>query len=300
MPDKSSQTSLPQQPSNEIEDRGYKVKHTIALKIAYVLTVLFLGLIFLDPNMFLIQKNPLKGSIAIVLERSNDVKVKHPKGATWSSLKSGDKLYPNSMVFTGENSRVIMNLEDNSIIEQGPESLLRLKIIKKFNQNKNTAQTIDSALQFTNSFDKKLVDEGEFESNDGVNIEIDSGNIAVRTSSKSKINSIQTRDSSLQIAAGSEVNIKNEGSTNTQISMIKGAGVLSVGKGNMNNIKLKKNDSISTKKIKSGNPNRPEDAIEKTNTVSSINSVSGEEYQVIRGGIWQTLKKMGRIILFMD
>jgi hypothetical protein len=278
----------------------FKVKHTMALKVAYAYALIFFGLIFLDPNKLIRRQNSLKGSVAMVVEKSNDVKVKHPKGATWATLKKGDKLYPNSMVFTGAGASVVMLLEDESVIKQGPDSLLRLKIVKKYSNTDTSKEDVKSALRFLKSLDKKLVDEGPFNESDGLDLEIDGGNISVSTTKGSKIKSIKTRDSRLVLDDDSEVTIKNDGSNNTNIAMVSGSGRLQAGAGKLNEIKLNKNESISTKKLKEGDQEYPTKAIKEAKSASNLSSSMGEKYEAKKKSIWETIKKMGRIILFLD
>ncbi|MBT7608869.1 MAG: hypothetical protein HN576_03880 [Bacteriovoracaceae bacterium] len=282
------------------EESTFKVTHTITLKVTYACTIIFLGLIFLDPNKFLDNENQLKGSIAIVVKKSNDVKVKHPKGATWSTLKKGDKLYPNTMVFTATGSSVMMLLEDESVIEQGPDSLLRLKIVKKYISSNTSKEDVKSDIDLLNSLDKKLVDEGPFEESDGLDLEIDGGNISVSTSGKSKIKSIKTRDSILTLGEDSEVEINNEGSSDTKYYMKSGNAVLSTGPGKQASIALKENESISTKKIRERNSENPQDAIEKKKRNFNMSTFFGEKYTAKKKSIWNTIKKMVQVILFLD
>lgn len=278
----------------------FQVTHTVALKVAYGFAIVFLALIFVDPNKFLIEDNPLKGSVAIVKEKQSEVKVKHPRGATWSSLKQDDKLYPNSMIYTGPSSSVVIVLTDNTVIKQGAESLLRLKIVKKFKEKKTDAESAAKAKKFLNALDKKLVDEGAYDGDSGIDLELDGGNIKVATSENSKVNAIKTRDANLKVSGGSELNMQNTGDLDTKIEMIQGGGELSTLNTGRGSISLKKNQKISTKKVKESDTDDPEELVEKTASATNMSSGFGEKYEIKKKGVWETLKEMGRIILFRD
>ncbi len=279
----------------------FKIKHTPLLKISYAAAVLFLYFIFQNPQSFLSKPDYLEGNIASVLERSNNVKVKHPKGSTWATLKKGGKLYPNSLVFTGPDSYVTMQLTDNSIIIQGPNSLLRLKIIKKQKLDNDPEDKVKDAKDLAKALDKNLVDEGKFAKNDQIDLQLDSGDINIITSGKTKINSIMTRDATISIDKNSEVNIQNQGGFNTQLAIKSGSGVISTASPVVKTVKLNKNDLVSTKNLKKSNQSSPEELIEKSTSMKKVSSnFSNNSYTIKRKGVLETFIEMGRFLLFLD
>lgn len=272
----------------------FKIQHTWSLKLSYLFAVGLLALLFVDPNKFLLQPDPLEGSIAIVLERSNDVKRKHPRAASWTTIKKDDKLYPNSMIFTGKDSFVKIALIDASIINQGPESLLRLRMAKKRTKKKVNAKG--------DSLDESLEDEGQFEEGSGIALELDGGNIDIEASDNSSIKSLATRDSKIELTSGTSLSLKNsESGGSSEISVSKGNASVKTKTQPSKAVALGKGQKINTKKLREEDEKADQDVVEKIKAESSgSESGFGEKYELKRKGIVDILVEMGRIILFLD
>ncbi|MCO4793912.1 MAG: hypothetical protein KC493_09375 [Bacteriovoracaceae bacterium] len=299
----------------------FKVQHTWSLRLAYLIAIGLLSLLFIDPNKFLPQPDPLKGSIAIVLAKSNDVKRKHPRAASWTSVKKDDKLYPNSMLFTGKDSYVKIALIDASIINQGPESLLRLRMAKKRKKKKkkkkvdlksNSPGSSDgvttgdgsgsSASAGQDSLDDSLEDDGEYEEGSGIALELDGGNIDIEASEESSIKSIATRDTKIEVSGGTSLNLKNaEGGGSSEIAVKKGTAKVKTKTTPSKAVSVTKGQKINTEKLREEEEKADQEVVEKIKAESSGGSNSfGDTGNVQRKGIVEILKEIGKIILFLD
>ena len=283
----------------------FKIQHTWSLKVAYLLAIGLLSLLFIDPNKLLPKQDPLEGSIAIVIEKSNDVKRKHPRAANWSAIKKDDKLYPNSMIYTGKDSYVKIALIDASIIKQGPESLLRLRIATK-KKKKKSKNTIDEnprtgANMKQDELDEALEDEGEFEEGSGIALELDGGNIDIQASEDSDIRSVATRDTKIDLNSGSSISLKNaEDGSSSEVSVTAGSANVKTKTNPEKSVSLTKGEKINSKKLKEEEEKADQEVVEKIKSESSGSGGMGEKSEIKRKGIVEILKEIGRIILFLD
>ncbi len=280
----------------------FSIQHTWSLKIAYLLAIGLLSLLFMDPSKFLPYQDPLEGSIAIVIEKSNDVKRKHPRAASWTAVKKDDKLYPNSMIYTGKDSFVKIALIDASIINQGSESLLRLRIAQK--KKKKKAKVVDptsSGRSTNDSLDEDLEDEGEFEEGSGIALELDGGNIDIQTSENSDIRSVATRDTEIELQAGSAINLKNtEDGGSSEIAVTAGKASVKTKSNPQKSVTVNKDEKINTKKLREEEEKADQEVVEKIKGASGVSGGMGEKTEIQRKGIVEIMKEIGKIILFMD
>lgn len=299
----------------------FSIQHTWSLKIAYLLAAGLLALLFVDPSKLLPYEDPLEGTIAIVIEKSNDVKRKHPRAASWTAVKKDDKLYPNSMIYTGKDSFVKIALIDASIINQGPESLLRLRVAKK-KKKKKKPKKVDTSSNSPGStggevvrdggsgaagaggdeLDEALEDEGDFEEGSGIALELDGGNIDIQASEDSDIRSVATRDTKIELQSGSAINLKNsEGGGSSEIAVTAGTASVKTKTNPQKSVKLEKDQKINTKKLREEEEKADQEVVEKIKSESGGASDGSEEKtEIKRKGIVEIVKEIGKIILFMD
>lgn len=300
MSDKNVQESIHPEGNPE----KFSIQHTWSLKIAYLIAAGLLALLFVDPSKLLHYKDPLEGSIAIVLEKSGDVKRKHPRASSWSAVKKDEKLYPNSMIFTGRDSYVKIALIDASIINQKPESLLRLRIAskkKKKKPKKKVDMKSDSPPDPSNGLDDSLQDEGEYEEGSGISLELDGGDLDIKASGDIEIRDIATRDTSIKLTKGSELNIKNsEGGDTSEIAVKSGIVNVTTNTAPQKKVVLKKGDKINTKKLRDEQEKADQEVVERIKKGNNATSAFAEAQKVQRKGIIEIVKEIGKIILFMD
>jgi hypothetical protein len=299
MSDENVQDSQPQG-----KPEKFSVQHTWSLKIAYLLAIGLLSLLFVDPSKLLPYQDPLEGSIAIVVEKSNDVKRKHPRAASWSAVKKDDKLYPNSMIYTGKDSYVKIALIDASIINQGPESLLRLRIATK-KKKKKKASAVDSSSNSPggvgDELDDALEDEGEFEEGSGIALELDGGNIDIQASENSDIRSVATRDTKIELESGTGISLKNtEDGSSSEIAVTAGQANIKTKSDPQKSVALKKDEKIDTKKLREEEEKADQEVVEKIKGATNAAGGFGEKSEIKRKGILEIMKEIGKIILFLD
>jgi hypothetical protein len=209
------------------------------------------------------------------------------------------------MIYTGKDSYVKIALIDASIIKQGPESLLRLRIATKKNKKKSK-NTIDENPSSggnikQDELDEALEDEGEFEEGSGIALELDGGNIDIQASEDSDIRSVATRDTKIDLNTGSSISLKNaEDGSSSEVSVTAGSANVKIKTNPEKSVSLAKGEKINSRKLKEEDEKADQEVVEKIKSESSGYGGLGENSVMERKGIVEILKEIGRIILFLD
>jgi hypothetical protein len=64
--------------------------------------------------------------IGVIMEKSNDVRSKMSAAPTWSTASNGEVVHDKQMVFTGDNSKALIKLDNGSFIELDPNTLVMI------------------------------------------------------------------------------------------------------------------------------------------------------------------------------
>lgn len=258
------------------EDQKFEITWTI--KIAVGLTVLFSSLLLVDPGKILELAEEKKDNIALVLFRSNDVKVKHAGSPYWVLLKRMDPLFADSMVFTGDDSFAKILFRDGTAVSVGKNSLLKIRAGKKketVKEGEEASATVDRA------------PEGP------VSIELEGGNIDVDTSKSTEFSGIKTGDSEIKVEEGSQLSLASSSGGGTQMKMEKGKASLAKA-GTTETQEVKAGEEVSTTEEEFNE----EEQVDEKDLEKYFGTMSGEseQYEMKRKGFWETIRQLFEIL----